>query len=146
MLPPNTVPITAEELDYISQQPEMIVVCVVDENDEQWNFFSKAQSLMTAQCKFYINAHDYRHYFGEVVDLAKYEIFVRQVVWRVEFLNNEFELHKYSWECRVYDYSQDENYALISGTEAECKQFIADHFTAIVAKDLPNYNLKFIFS
>jgi len=80
------------------------------------------------------------------VVLIKYETFVRQVVWRVEFLNNEFELHKYSWECRVYDYSQDENYALTSGTEAECKQFIADHFTAIAAKDLPHTNIKFIFS
>jgi hypothetical protein len=154
MLPPNTVPITAEEANWLSDNLIFIPHWQLDltVNNPYWEqqcfVFSNIQGCMIDlnSAMFRIAAHDYRHYFGDVVDLAKYETFVLLNVWRVEFLNNEFELHKYSWECKIYTDYENQDCPLMSGTEQTCKQWLIDHFTAIAAKDLPQYNLKFIFS
>ena len=137
MLPNNTVPITAEELLPLKDQG--IDLLVHYRFCGNWNV-SPLRVLPFGLHEFYrIKAYDYRHYFGEVVDLAskvndKY----------LEYLNNGFFLYFNKKDSHILD--RNDNWLEFSGNITECKQWLIDHFTAIAAKDLPNYNLKFIFS
>jgi len=85
-----------------------------------------------------IAAHDYRHYFGEVVDLAS-----KMNEEYLDYLGCDFRFEDDETVWRVRDTAT--SLTQFKGTEQACKQWLIDHFTAIAAKDLPNYNLKFIF-
>jgi hypothetical protein len=95
--------------------------------------------------QFAIAAHDYRHYFGAVVDLAKFQQPEEQHgCIPFEFLSHGFNILRHdNGDYAVVSYG---DYDVLPTTLDNCKQWLIDHFTAIAAKDLPNYNLKFIFS
>lgn len=133
MLPPNTVPITAEEL---KQLPKYCLV---------WGYIKPlwacnlSDAWVLDGCSEYrIAAHDYRHYFGEVVDLAS-----KMNEEYLDYLGCDFRFEDDETVWRVRDTAT--SLTQFKGTEQACKQWLIDHFTAIAAKDLPNYNLKFIF-
>jgi hypothetical protein len=149
MLPPNTVPITAEEADWLSDNQIFIPHWQLDLTvpnpywEQQCFVFSNIQGCMIGlnSAMFRIAAHDYRHYFGEVVDLAKY---LKPTDNRAElsYLGNTFTFMVKDNQYAICTAFKDH----CKGSFDECKQWLIDHFTAIAAKDLPNYNLKFIFS
>jgi hypothetical protein len=151
MLPPNTVPITAEELDTVINGKNIDCLIHVLFNNNNWGILNDVFTLIKFRNEIKemrIAAHDYRHYFGEVVDLASKFTAISKLCISLNYLNNEFDLSKIDgtnqWQVqKVTEHNIDR---VTSGTEPECKQWLIDHFTAIAAKDLPNYNLKFIFS
>ena len=145
MLPPNTVPITAEELQGLFDKKIDLLVWIKVNND--WGtccltsdflydyLFNELEAEGLA-----IAAHDYRHYFGEVVDLAS-----KLNDGYLTYLGSDFKYDNDYDELTYCIREVSTSLTQFEGTEPECKQWLIDHFTAIAAKDLPNYNLKFIF-
>jgi hypothetical protein len=146
MLPPNTVPITAEELQGLFNKKIDLLVWIKVNND--WGtccltsdflydyLFNELEAEGLA-----IAAHDYRHYFGEVVDLAS----------KMEGKDRLYYLgHRLALEFTEYGYGQvrllGDSIPLVKGKETACKQWLIDHFTELIKKDLPHTNIKFIFS
>jgi hypothetical protein len=144
MLPPNTLPITAKELLPLKEQRIDLLVyyCFCG----KW-FKSLLGNTPFGLPEFYrIAAHDYRHYFGEVVDLKDYSYQQDAINVNVNFFDNKLIIHNSGQYFTIYNPNSEQGGSITSGTELKCKQWLIDHFTAIAAKDLPNYNLKFIFS
>jgi hypothetical protein len=140
MLPPNTVPITRQELQEL---PNAVIVHAYT-IPTNWiynaaNFYRFRDAEFSGT--FRIAAHDYRHYFGEVVDLA-----TKVEGQYLRYLDNAFQTVCHTGCYHIHRVEMGYSNHCKSGTEPECKQWLIDHFTAIAAKDLPNYNLKFIFS
>jgi hypothetical protein len=155
MLPHNTVPITAEEADWLSDNLIFIPHWQLDLTvpapywEQQCFRFSTLQGYLIGlnSIQFRIAAHDYRHYFGEVVDLAKYSTKVednRVVIIYLGVSADYIQVDTKRYELTIY--GSGKMILHILADEELCKQELIKHFTAIAAKDLPNYNLKFIFS
>jgi len=69
----------------------------------------------------------------------------------VSYCGNTFQIVQHSgsyhlWNYHLWNISNGGVNCVLIATEAECKQWLVDHFTAIAAKDLSHLNLKFIFS
>ena len=140
MLPLNTVPITAEELQGLNSKGIILTIWVY--YLKEWNLRLNTFHIDNLSAyKFRIAAHDYRHYFGEVVDLA-----TKVEGQYLRYLDNAFQTVCHTGCYHIHRVEMGYSNHCKSGTEPECKQWLIDHFTAIAAKDLPNYNLKFIFS
>jgi len=167
MIPPNTVPITAltkkeieqakgfeqwfrtveitkEQCRELQLRPELVGIWINTHSlgYPKWQAYLNRDWVISSlpnACEWRINAHDYRHYFGEVVDLASN----REEAY-LEYLGNDFRFEDDEDVWRVRDTAT--SLTQFKGTEQACKQGLIDHFTAIAAKDLPNYNIKFIFS
>jgi hypothetical protein len=140
MLPLNTVPITRQELQEL---PNAVIVHAYS-IPTNWiynaaNFYRFRDAEFSGT--FRIAAHDYRHYFGEVVDLAS-----KVNDGYLTYLGSDFKYDNDYDELTYCIREVSTSLTQFEGTEPECKQWLIDHFTAIAAKDLPNYNLKFIFS
>jgi hypothetical protein len=155
MLPPNTVPITAEEAHYMSDNGIYVPYWQIDHNkvNQYWErecfVFSNLEGnkIDNESISIRIAAHDYRHYFGEVVDLVKYSTKVednRVVIIYLGVSADYIQADTKRYELTIY--GSGRMILNILADEEQCKQKLIDHFTAIAAKDLPNYNLKFIFS
>ena len=145
MLPPNTVEITAEELKQLKEQG--IDLLVYFKFCGEWNTTVLSSPMIEDFLNddlpetYPIAAHDYRHYFGEVVDLAS-----KVNDGYLTYLGSDFKYDNDYDELTYCIREVSTSLTQFEGTEPECKQWLIDHFTAIAAKDLPNYNLKFIFS
>jgi hypothetical protein len=140
MLPLNTVPITAEELQGLNSKGIILTIWVY--YLKEWNLRLNTFHIDNLSAyKFRIAAHDYRHYFGEVVDLAS-----KLNDGYLTYLGSDFKYDNDYDELTYCIREVSTSLTQFEGTEPECKQWLIDHFTAIAAKDLPNYNLKFIFS
>ena len=144
MIPINTVPITAEELLPLKEQG--IDLLVHNRFCNVWSVTHLSDLDINLPEFKRIAAHDYRHYFGEVVDLSKKETLISGVKWRLEYLDHMFEVHRYSWECKVYKDYENETTPLVSGTQPQCQQWLCDYFTELFKKDLPHLNIKFVWS
>ena len=143
MLPPNTVEITTDQWFELHKIDEPVIVwrllldewksfSTFDDNDDIASFHIKR-----------IQAHDYLHYFGEVVDLK--DIYDRTPLAWLNYLGHKFLI----WQNLPNEYlvvNFAEKVLFKSDNISECKQWIADHFTELIKKDLPHTNIKFIFS
>jgi hypothetical protein len=143
MLPPNTVPITAEELKQLCSIDNFTLVYVKYPENE-WEAYFNVNMLLRdfgSHEQFAIKAHDYRHYFGEVVDLATKLVdgYVYFLGWRFQIVTNPTACSLHRTANGAYNY-------VCSGTKEYCKQECCNFYTDLFKKDLPNYNLKFIFS
>jgi hypothetical protein len=135
----GTIALNEEELKYLKEKGIVIFIWAYSRIQDGWRYLNSTRVKILIEDLPRIAAHDYRHYFGEVVDLAS-----KVVDKYLEYLNNGFVL--YFDEKRGSIYDRNDNIRELSGSTTECKQWLIDQFTAIAAKDLPNYNLKFIFS
>ena len=144
MLPPNKVEITAEELDTVINGKNIDCLIHVLFNNNNWGILNDVLTLIKFRNEIKqmrIAAHDYRHYFGEVVDLAS-----KVNDGYLTYLGSDFKYDNDYDELTYCIREVSTSLTQFEGTEPECKQWLIDHFTAIAAKDLPNYHLKFIFS
>jgi hypothetical protein len=141
MIGSATVPITYQEFQKLFDQPHPVLYYSGLTMD--WFTTLKRNPAVTEQTfdkmQVRILNQDYRHYFGEVVDLAS-----KVNDTYLEYLNHGFFL--YFNEKRSYILDRNDNWLEFSGNITECKQWLADYFTVIAAKDLPHTNIKFIFS
>ncbi len=90
---------------------------------------------------------DYRHYFGEAVDLAKYSTKVednRVVIIYLGVSADYIQVDTKRYELTFY--GSGRMILNILADEEQCKQKLIDHFTELIKKDLPHTNIKFIFS
>jgi hypothetical protein len=125
MIGSATIPITYQEFQKLFDQPHPVLyysgltmdwfITTLNRNPAVTE-----QAFETMQVR--ILNQDYRHYFGEVVDLAKYtqDTAIDGIV--LDYLGKTFFLNKKS------------------------KIDIVKYYTDLVNSDLPNINIKFIFS
>jgi hypothetical protein len=148
MIPPNTVPITAEEFEHLfSNRIELIIWNNLDgtnwishETSYRENFLKR----ILGKCEFRIAAHDYRHYFGEVVDLKAHGKQTDKGLI-ITYLGHKYKLTPDSTiKDHWYLFGKDD-YCL-QQTEAECKKFLCGYFEHLFKKDLPHLNIRFIWS
>ncbi len=140
MLPPNTVPITTEEFTQLENGTPFYYLQFKNRDYEKWELCWRLPVNDNHNTPCCILEHDYRHYFGEVVDLKDY-------------VNNEYVTYcGFSYRLKAHsentfvvrDWFLDDS--LFQGSETECKEWILKQITPLITKDLPQYNLKFIFS
>ncbi len=150
MIGSATVPITYQEFQKLFDQPHPVLYYSGLTMD--WFTTLNRNPAVTEQTfdkmQVRILNQDYRHYFGEVVDLATKFTAISKLYISLNYLNNEFDLSKFigtnQWQVqKITEHNIDR---VMSGTEPECKQWLADHFTELIKKDLPHTNIKFIFS
>lgn len=144
MTPPNTVPIDWQEFQLLLEAP-IPVLCFnslrqhwITVNATNWKYNKEGFE----QSEFRIAAHDYRHYFGEVVDLKEYNI-GRDTV---SYCGNTFQLVEHSGSFHLWNISNGGVKPVISYTKSDCQQWLCDHFTALFKKDRPQDNIRFIWS
>jgi hemerythrin len=143
MIGSATIPITYQEFLELFDQPNPVLYYSGLTMD--WFTTLNRNPAVTEQAfetmRVRILNQDYRHYFGEVVDLK--DIYGQTYDCWTKYLGHEFLIWRYS-DC--YKVEDKNGKALYKGAEAECKQWLADHFTELIKKDLPHTNIKFIFS
>jgi hypothetical protein len=142
----RTVEITKEQCRELQLRPELVGIWINTRSlgNPKWTPYLNNDWVISSlpnACEWRIQAHDYRHYFGEVVDLA-----TKVEGQYLRYLDNAFQTVCHTGCYHIHRVEMGYSNHCKSGTEPECKQWLIDHFTAIAAKDLPNYNLKFIFS
>jgi len=146
MQPPNTVPITYHQFQELLNQDNP-VYCHNSITGNWFEVHAKKALTLPLFTKMYLRIlpHDYRHYFGDVVDLKGKAELMPNGDLLIHYLDRECKLGKHPFKENLWCISKPTG-QYFEGTEAECKQHIVNHFTKLAAKDLPQYNLKFIFS
>lgn len=141
--PPNTVSITAEELLPLKEQG--IDLLVHNRFCNVWSVTHLSDLDINLPEFKRIAAHDYRHYFGEVVDLKEHVTgSVLQYMGDAFILTRDDEPNYYTlYECIDNGYPDR---LILTDLESQCKKIVIDYFTALFKKDLPHLNIKFIWS
>lgn len=141
MIPPNTVPIDWQEFQQLLEAP-IPVLCFnslrqhwITVNATNWKYNKEGFE----QSEFRIAAHDYRHYFGEVVDLKEY---TKDGI--TTYLGHTFKMKAIN--PNVYMLKNELDKPIKMGFYLDVEQWLCDHFTALFKKDLPHLNIRFIWS
>lgn len=154
MTPPNTVPITAEELNSILKNPNCGIYTLVknvfkiEDSDPDFDWIQHppfCPNLVSKDKEYRISKDDYRHYFGEVVDLKEHVTgSVLQYMGDAFILTRDDEPNYYTlYECIDNGYPDR---LILTDLESQCKKIVINYFTALFKKDLPHLNIKFVWS
>ena len=135
--PPNTVPITVKELDHLIDNN---IDCITYQSDTKFIGWWKPQTASKG-LETRIKTHDYRHYFGEVVDLKEHydNEFVRYFGYKFKVVNID------GVSC-VKNCSGNTDFVVKRGSTAVSKRWVCNFYKALFKKDLPHLNIKFVWS